>query len=269
MHRQERAKFEGGERREQDHVPVYGVYPSTGLDVRTEGLEGELGSEGIVGDIFLGVNTLDEGGDHAYVVVGGGCGDEHVVRVPGDVEHGRVVELDVLGYPPIVFLIEVADGDDLGARGNGKLVLARRPGAAGRGTVDSQQHQRGVPGVVLKTPHISITILRARQDAVLLVAPGQGGHNSVVLSEGLNEVELSARILVDLNGRIIRAKRKQATIRVPSVGGDGDGETVEVDSHGGSTSNDRLALSAPRRLSGDTHSLFPFYPSSSSRVPIT
>ena len=207
------------------------MYPTTGLDVSAKGLEGELGAEGVVGDVVLGVYVLDEGREDANVRVRRGGGDEDVVRMPGDVEDGGVVLLDVLRNPPIVFLVEVADGDDLGARGDGELVLARRPSAASRSAVNSQQHERRVPGTVLKTPHIRVTILRARQDAVLLVAPRQGSHHSVVLGQSLNKTELVACILVDLDRRIVGAKREQSTIGIPRVSGDGDGKTVEVDGH--------------------------------------
>ena len=207
-------------------VPVDGVNPGTRLDLGTKGLEGELSTEGIVSDVVLGVNVLDEGRDDADVRVRGSSRNQNVVRMPGDVQDGRVVKLDVLRNPPIVVLIEVADSNDLGAGSDGELVLTRRPGAASGRTVDTQQDQSGVPGVVLKAPDISVTILRARKDTVVLVAPGEGSNDGIMLSQSVDQVELSIRILVDLNGGIIRAQGEQGAVSVPGVSGNRDGQTI-------------------------------------------
>lgn len=206
------------------NVPVDGVNPATGLDLSAKGLEGKLGTEGIVGDVVLGVNVLDEGRDDADIRVGRGGRNQNVVGMPRDVQDSGVVELDVLGDPPVVVLVEVADGDDLGAGGDGELVLTRRPGAAGGRTVDTQQHQGGVPGVILETPDVGVTILGARQDAVLLLAPGEGSNDGIVLGQGVDQSELAAGVLVDLDGGIIGAQRDQGAISVPGMSGDGDGQ---------------------------------------------
>lgn len=206
--------------------------PTTSLEISAESFEGKLGTEGVVGDVLLGVAALDEGRDHANVVIARGRRDQHVIWVPGDIQHGRRVQLNMLRHPPVAFLLEVANSNHFGARGDRKLVLARRPRTTRRRTTNTQQHQRGGPGVVLKTPHIRVTILRARQDTVQLVTPGQRGDHSIVLLQGLHQVKLTIRILVDLDGRIVGADRKQRAVRVPSVSGDGNSKSVEVDSHG-------------------------------------
>ena len=52
--------------------------------------------------------------------------------------------LDVLGDPPVVLGLEVADGDESVAGADCELILLGRPAHARRGAVDAQQHQ-GVP----------------------------------------------------------------------------------------------------------------------------
>ena len=228
------------------NVPVDGVNPATGLDLSAKGLEGELGTEGIVGDVLLSISVLDEGGDDADVGVRAGGRNQDVVRMPGDVQNGRVVKLDVLRDPPVVILIEVADGDDLGAGGDGELVLTRRPGTASGGTVDTQQHQGGVPGVVLETPDVGVTILRARQDAVVLVAPGERSNNGVVLVQGVDQSKLARSILVDLDSGIVGAQRDQGAISVPGVSSDGDSQALV--SHGCKIGSEETDFGSPKGL---------------------
>jgi hypothetical protein len=52
------------------------------------------------------VSHLDVGGEDADLEVGGAGGEENVVGVPVQ----RL--LDVLRHPPVVLLVEVADGDN-------------------------------------------------------------------------------------------------------------------------------------------------------------
>ena len=53
--------------------------------------------------------------------------------------------LDVLGHPPVVLRVKVADGDETCARADGKLVFAWAPLDAGCRSVDPQQHQGVLP----------------------------------------------------------------------------------------------------------------------------
>ena len=76
----------------------------------------------------LGFNVLDIGGEHPHLEVGGPGGEEHVVGVP--VHRGDRASdwpLDVLGHPPVVVLLVITDGDDLGTAPHRKLVLLRAP----------------------------------------------------------------------------------------------------------------------------------------------
>ena len=51
----------------------------------------------------------------------------------------------MLGDPPVVLCLKVADGDEAVARAHRELVLLRRPAHARRRTVDPQQHQSVPP----------------------------------------------------------------------------------------------------------------------------
>ena len=53
--------------------------------------------------------------------------------------------LDVLGHPPVILRVEVADGDEASAAAHRELVLGRAPLDARRGAVDPQQHQGVLP----------------------------------------------------------------------------------------------------------------------------
>ncbi|KFY74314.1 hypothetical protein V498_09990, partial [Pseudogymnoascus sp. VKM F-4517 (FW-2822)] len=90
------------------------------------------------------IDALDEGGEDAGVRVGGACGEEDGVGVPGYGRDGAADGLlDVLGYPPVVFFFEVADGDDAGAGADGEFGFRGRPAHEGCGAVDAQEDEGG------------------------------------------------------------------------------------------------------------------------------
>lgn len=70
------------------------------------------------------VDALDECGEDAGVGVGGAGREEDAVGVPGEREHRRAQWLlEVLGHPPVVLLLKVADGDGARARADGEFGL--------------------------------------------------------------------------------------------------------------------------------------------------
>ena len=94
----------------------------------------------------LGLDLLDVARVDTDLKVGGAGGQEDVVGVPVQTGHGGLERLlDVLGHPPVLLLLVVADGDDLGPAAHRELVLVGRPADAGGGAVDPQQHQRVLP----------------------------------------------------------------------------------------------------------------------------
>lgn len=61
------------------------------------------------------------------------CGDRAANRL-----------LQVLGNPPVVFLFEVADGDDAVARANGEFSLRGRPTDKGSGSSNAKKNEGGL-----------------------------------------------------------------------------------------------------------------------------
>lgn len=107
------------------------------------GRDGELGEEGgkrklvskgsAVDKVFTLVQTADKGGEDTSDVVSATSSKEDVVRVPVKTGNGGVLEedewrrdegqtaksnhvlLNVLGDPPVVFRLKIADGKGLGS----------------------------------------------------------------------------------------------------------------------------------------------------------
>lgn len=70
------------------------------------------------GKYSLGIDALDKRGKHARPGVGRARGEQDVVGVPVDREHGRSKRLfEVLRSPPVVFFVKGADGDGSEGRG--------------------------------------------------------------------------------------------------------------------------------------------------------
>lgn len=112
--------------------------PASGVvqELTTHGVEWQALTPG--GRLGSFVDAFDESRQHAGVSIGGtGC-EEHGIGVPSYSGNGGANRLlDVLGHPPVVFLLEVADWDEAGARPNGELGLGWRPTDAGSGAVDT------------------------------------------------------------------------------------------------------------------------------------
>jgi hypothetical protein len=136
------------------------------------------------------VNALDSGGEDAGSEVGGTGEQQEIARVPVDAENGRVVLLDVLGDPPVVLLLKVAHRDDLGARGDGELVLERRPLDVSGGTIDAKNHERWLPVVVLERPHIGVAVLGASYKAIGLRSPIDASDSLIMLIKREDELNV-------------------------------------------------------------------------------
>lgn len=79
------------------------------------------------------------------------------------------------------------ESDAPSAARDGELVLSRTPFNIGRGPVDAQQHERGLPHELARLlvdgllPHVRVPVLRARHDPVRDGRPVDGGDQFVVL----------------------------------------------------------------------------------------
>lgn len=75
------------------------------------------------------------------------------------------------GRSPVIFLLEVTDGDEARAAAHGKLVLLWRPLDAASSTVDPEDDQGGLPGALLQGPHVGVAVGPAGDDAVTVRSP--------------------------------------------------------------------------------------------------
>ena len=160
------------------------------------------------------VDFLDGAVEDTSLEVSGGGGKKLVVGVPCDASDGAAVLLNVLANPPIVVLLEVADRDDLGATGDGKLVTLRAPLDVSGSAVDTKDNQHGLPLLLtcVISPHVSVTILGARNDTVVDTIPVDASHNTVVLLENVLDLPASALLSSDDDIIVVGAKRALCSI---------------------------------------------------------
>lgn len=105
------------------------------------------------------VDALDERGEDSGVGICGAGGKKDRVWMPGEGEDGRAEGLlDVLGYPPVVLLFKVANGNHTGTGANGEFSLVRRPTDVCRCTIDPQKNKSGLPPGGRGFPDKGITV---------------------------------------------------------------------------------------------------------------
>lgn len=96
---------------------------------RTGSLVQELSADGVEGQTLAPngrsrslVDTLDEGAENASVSIGAAEGKQDTVGVPGNAGDGAAERLlEVLGHPPVVLFLKVADSSNSGTAADGKL----------------------------------------------------------------------------------------------------------------------------------------------------
>ena len=135
------------------------VNPTSGVVqvLSTDGVEGQSLTPGTGLRSFVG--ALDEAGEDSRMRIRGTSSKKDRVGVPGDAGDGAADGLlQVLRDPPIVLLLEVADGNDTIAGADGKLGFVRRPAHKGRGPADSQQDQGRLVTGGRGFPNESITV---------------------------------------------------------------------------------------------------------------
>ena len=66
--------------------------------------------------------------------------------------------LEVLGHPPVIFFLEIADGYDAGARTDGEFLLGGGPADECGGAVDAEEDEGGFPAGGGGFPYVCVTI---------------------------------------------------------------------------------------------------------------
>ena len=184
------------------------VFATDGVERQTLTPSGGLGT---------GIVALDEGAEDTGVAVGAASGKQHAVGVPGDAgDSGAQRLLQVLGHPPVVLLLKVADGNDAGSRAHGELALIWAPAHTCGSAVDTQEHKSRLPLAGLAgLPDVSVAVLRAGHDALAVRGDVDAGDQLVVAAELILKAELVALLGVQLD-----------------IVGAGDGESVAVGGEG-------------------------------------
>ena len=105
------------------------------------------------------VDTLDERAEDASMPVGAAAGEEHAVWVPCDGGNGAANGLlEVLGHPPVVLGLEIADGDGTGAATDGKFGLGWRPANGCGGAVEAEEDESGLPAGRGGFPDVCVSV---------------------------------------------------------------------------------------------------------------
>jgi len=135
------------------------------------------------------------------VAISAAGGEQYAVGVPGDAGDGRTQRLlQVLGHPPVVLLLEVADGDDACAGTDGELALVRAPTHAGSSAVDAQQHEGWLPlSALAGLPDVGVAVLRAGYNAAAVGCDVDAGDELVVSAKLVLQAELVALLRVELD----------------------------------------------------------------------
>jgi len=198
-------------------APLDGLDPPATLNLHERFSKDELVAKRSVGDSL--VNSLNVGSKNADLEVTRGSGKESTAGVPIDLEDSGFVLLNVLGDPPVVVLLEVADRDALGTTAHCKLVLIRAPLDVSGGSVYSENNESWLPLVVLEGPDVGVTILRARHDAVGLGSPVDSRHDLVMLGQFVFQLEGSSLFGVDMDLVVIGAESDLCSVSIPGVAG--------------------------------------------------
>lgn len=199
-----------------------------------------------------GVHPLDEGGKDSGVGIGGAGGKEDRVRVPGNARDGAANGLlEMLGNPPVVLLLKVADGDDAVAGADGELGLGRRPAHKRGSSADSEQNESRLVTGRRGLPDQGVTVLRAGHNAPAVGSNVDTRDSFVVALELILQLVGIADLAVKLNSGVASDGEDGMISRERVVG---DGVVEEVvnfgSGHGegiGDRSSSLLSLSSRLR----------------------
>ena len=102
--------------------PPHTLHPSSS-GVLAQHLMPEREPLSVGGVLRLLIQTLDESREDTDLPVTSSGGNQHISRVPVNRGDSGLVLFDVLGDPPVVLLLVVADGDTFSAAGDSEFVL--------------------------------------------------------------------------------------------------------------------------------------------------
>ena len=124
------------------------------------------------------------------MAVGTSQSDQDTVGVPGDAGDGAAKGLlQVLGYPPVVLFLKVADGSNPSTASDGELCLVRRPSHTCSGSVDAEEDESGAPGAVGGFPDVCVAVLRAGDNLARVGGNVDAGNELVVAAQLVVEGE--------------------------------------------------------------------------------
>lgn len=111
------------------------------------------------GRLGAGIDALDEAGENTSVGIGRAGSKKDRIRMPGNTgDSAANWLLQVLGNPPVILLLEIADGNDAVAGTDGELVLVGRPADEGSSTADTEEDEGRLVSSRRRLPDESIPV---------------------------------------------------------------------------------------------------------------
>lgn len=118
------------------------------------------------------------------MAVGAAQSDQNTVGVPSDAGDSAAKGLlQVLGHPPVVLLLKVANGSNSCTTTDGELCLVGRPSHACSSSVDAEEDECGAPGTVGGLPDVCVTVLRAGDNLARVGSNVDAGDELVVTAQ--------------------------------------------------------------------------------------
>ena len=160
------------------------------------------------------------------MAVGTSQSDQDTVGVPGDAGDGAAKGLlQVLGYPPVVLFLKVADGSNPSTASDGELCLVRRPSHTCSGSVDAEEDESGAPGAVGGFPDVCVAVLRAGDNLARVGGNVDAGNELVVTAQLIFQSEAGAIGRVQLDC-VVASDGESLAVGREGVVGDGMVEEV-------------------------------------------
>ena len=151
--------------------------------------------------------------------------------MPGNTGDGAADRLlQVLGHPPVVLLLEVADSNDPVTGSDGKLVLGGRPAHESGGSADSKKDESWFIAFRGRFPNDSVTVLRACDNAPTVRGNINTSDCLVVALERVLQLKSAANLAIELDRSIPSDSQGRLIGRKGVVG---DGVVEEVVNFGG------------------------------------